>query len=237
MEELRRLEPGRDVTGGALELLGKGTGADPANELTNREKTLLVESLRPKWGLSELLRALGMARSSHQYQPEAMRSPDGDAEAREMVFAVFDANDGACGRRRTRDEPEARGHVVGERRIRRMMAEEGPGARGKAKPKRGHGSYEGEVSEHPGNKAGQDFEAGLPNFPWPADVTQFSIPAGRPCPSPVLDRLDGPVAGWTTSTSPDAEMANSMPGAAPDATTDRERRHLAIHSGCGCHYR
>lgn len=42
---------------------------------------------------------------------------------------------------------------------------------------------------------------------------------------------------WTTSTSPDAEMANSMPGAAPDATTDRERRHLAIHSGCGCHYR
>ena len=163
-EELRRLEPGRDVMEGALELLRKGAGADPANEPANREKTPPVESLRPKWGLSELLRALGIARSSHQYQPEAMRSPDGDAEARETVCAVFDANDGTYGRRRTRDEPEAQGHVVGERRIRRIMAEERPGARGKAKPKRGHGSYEGEVSEHPGNKVRRDFEAGLPNF-------------------------------------------------------------------------
>ena len=30
-------------------------------------------------------------------------------------------------------------------------------------------------------------------------------------------------------------MANSMPGAALDTTTDRERRHLVIHSDCGCH--
>ena len=117
------------------------------------------------------------------------------------------------------------------------MAEERLEARGKAKPKRGHGSYEGEVSEHPGNKVGQDFEAGLPNFLWPADVTQFSIPAGRLCLSPVLDCFDGAIAGWTTSTSPNAEMANSMPGAALDTTTDHERRHLVIHSDCGCHYR
>ncbi|SDC61290.1 hypothetical protein SAMN04487824_12721, partial [Parafannyhessea umbonata] len=31
-----------------------------------------------------------------------------------------------------------------------------------------------------------------------------------------------------TSTSPNAEMANSMPGAALDTTTDHERRHLVI---------
>ena len=201
VEELRRLELRRDVMEGALELLGKGAGADPANELTNREKTLLVESLRPKWGLSELLRALGMARSSHQYQLKAQ------------------------------------GHVVGERRIRRIMAEERLEARGKAKPKRGHGSYEGEVSEHPGNKVGQDFEAGLPNFLWLTDVTQLSIPAGKLYLSPVLDCFDGAIVSWTTSTSPNAEMANSMLRAALDTTTDHERRHLVIHSDCGCHYR
>ena len=237
VEELRRLELRRNVMEGALELLGKGAGADPANELTNREKTLLVEPLRPKRGLPELLRALGMARSSHQYQLKAMRSPDRDAEAREMVCAVFDANDGTYGRRRIHDELKAQGHVVGERRIRRIMAEERLEARGKAKPKRGHGSYEGEVSEHPGNKVRQDFEAGLPSFLWPADVTQLSIPAGKPCLSPVLDCFDGTIASRTTSTPPDAEMASSMPGAALDTTTDRERRHLAIHSDCGCHYR
>lgn len=32
-------------------------------------------------------------------------------------------------------------------------------------------------------------------------------------------------------------MADSMPGAALDTTTDHERRHLVIHSDRGCHYR
>ena len=32
-------------------------------------------------------------------------------------------------------------------------------------------------------------------------------------------------------------MANSMLRAALATTTDEERRHLVIHSDCGCHYR
>ena len=105
--ELEELELRRDIMEGALEVLGKGTGADPANELTNREKTLLVESPRPKWRLCRLLSALGMARSSYQYQQGALRAPDGDEEARRRISEVFDANDGIYGRRRVHDEPEA----------------------------------------------------------------------------------------------------------------------------------
>ena len=65
-----------------------------------------------------------------------------------------------------------------------------------------------------------------------------------PVPAPVElvlqvaeDLLDGAIAGWTTSTSPNAEMADSMPGAALDTTADHERRHLVIHPDRGCHYR
>jgi len=36
---------------GTGELLGKGKGAASENELTNREKMLLIDSLRPKWKL------------------------------------------------------------------------------------------------------------------------------------------------------------------------------------------
>ncbi|SDB99154.1 IS3 family transposase [Parafannyhessea umbonata] len=133
--------------------------------------------------------------------------------------------------------PRRGGETIGERRIARIMAEEGLEARGRTKPRRRHGSYAGEVTEHPGNKAGQDFAAGLPNFLWPADVTQFSIPAGKPCLSPVLDCFDGSIAGWTTSTSPNAEMANSMPEAAIRLTGPSERAHLIIHSDCGRHCR
>lgn len=86
------LELRRDIMEGALEILGKGTGADPANELTNREKTLLIESLRPKWRLRKLLSALGMARSSYQYQQGALRAPDRDEETRRRNSEAFDAN-------------------------------------------------------------------------------------------------------------------------------------------------
>jgi len=103
--------------------------------------------------------------------------------------------------------------------------------------KRRYNSYVGEVTEHPGNKVKQDFAAGLPNFLWLTDVTQFSIPAGKLYLSPVLDCFDGSIVSWTTSTSPNAEMANSMLMAALATTTDEERRHLVIHSDCGCHYR
>lgn len=235
--ELEELEPGRDIMEGALEVLGKGTGADPANELANREKTLLIESLRPKWRLCRLLSALGMARSSYQYQQGALRAPDRDEEARRRISEVFDANDGIYGRRRIHDEPEAGGETIGECRIARIMAEEGLEARGRTKPKRRHGSYAGEVTEHPGNKVRQDFAAGLPNFLWLTDVTQFSVPAGKPCLSPVLDCFDGSIVSWTTSTSPNAEMANSMLEAAIRLTEPGERARLIVRSDCGCHYR
>ena len=155
--ELEELELRRDIMEGALEVLGKGAGADPANELTNREKTLLIESLRPKWRLCKLLSALGMARSSYQYQQGALRAPDRGEEARRRISGVFDANDGIYGRRRIHDELKAGGETIGERRIARIMAEEGLEARGQDEAKaalqllrgRGHGT------------SGQQGQAGL----------------------------------------------------------------------------
>ena len=110
--------------------------------------------------------------------------------------------------------PRRGGETIGERRIARIMAEEGLEARGRTKPRRRYSSYAGEVTEHPGNKVRQDFAAGLPNFLWLTDVTQFSIPAGKLYLSPVLDCFDGSIVSWTTSTSPNAEMANPRPEAA-----------------------
>ncbi len=159
---------------------------------------------------------------------------DTDAlEARETACAVLDASDGTCGRRRTHDEPEARGRVVGGRGMRRMMAEGRPEARGRAKPKGGHGSCEGEVSERPGSKVRRGFEAGPPDFPWLTDVTQLSMPAGRLCLSPAPGCFGGAVVSRTTSTSPSAGMASSMLGAALDATAGRGRRRLVAHSDRG----
>ena len=242
LRELDELELKRKVMEGAIGLLGKGTGGDPANGLTNREKTILVDSLRAEGHtLTSLLRAVGMKKSSYYYQVGAMKV-DRDAEVRKLVVGIFDSNDGTYGRRRIRDEMAADPEVdavVGERRISRILKEENLVALGyeRRKKNRPYDSYEGEISEHPGNKVRQDFRAGLPNFLWLTDVTQFTIPAGKLYLSPVLDCFDGAIVSWTVSRSPNAEMANSMLRSALATATEEERGHLVIHSDCGCHYR
>ncbi len=74
----------------------------------------------------------------------------------------------------------------------------------------------------------------FPTSLWLSGVTQFEIPAGKLCLSPILDCFDGATVSWTLSTLPDADMANSMLGTVLAATKE-QRRHLVIHSDCSCH--
>ena len=231
----RELELRKAILEGTVELLGKDPGADP-NRLTNREKTLLVGSLRPSWALKDLLAGVGLGKSSYYYQVGAIAAGDKDPGLREQACAVFDASGETYGRRRVHDELAAGGSPAGERRIARIMREERLVARGR-KRRRGYGPSKGEISRHPGNKVGRDFRAGLPNFPWLTDVTQFGVPAGKVFLSPVLDCFDGTIVSWTASTSPNAEMANSMLRGALETVPDRQRRFLVLRSDCGCHYR
>lgn len=184
----RELELRKAILEGTVELLGKDPGGDP-NRLTNREKTLLVGSLRPSWALKDLLAGVELGKSSYYYQVGAIAVGDKDAELREQVRAVFDASDKTYGRRRVHDELAAGGSPAGERRIARIMREERLAARGR-KRRRGYGSYRG-VSRRPDNKVGRDFRAGPPNSPRLTDATQFGIPAGKVFLSPVLDCFDG----------------------------------------------
>ncbi len=230
-------EPRRDIMEGAVRILGKGQGADPQDELADKEKTALVDELRPGWRPSKPLPVPNMARSSCRYQQGALRAPDKGEGARRTIPEAFDANDGVYGRRRIHDELKGGGATVAGRRTARIMAEEGLGARSGTRPKRHCGSYAGEVAGHPGDKVERDFTAGLPNFLRPTDVTRFSTPAGRLCPSPVPDCFDGSTVSRTASVSPNAGMASSMLEAAIRLTGPGERARPVIRSDCGCHCR
>ena len=83
----------------------------------------------------------------------------------------------------------------------------------------------------------QDFTAGLPNFVWLTDVTQFLISADKLYFCSALDCFDGSIVSWTTSAFSNAETASSMLQAAIRLTRPSERAHLIIHSDCKCHYR
>lgn len=76
-----RLELQRAILEGTVEILGKDRSVDPGM-LTNREKTVLVESLRSAHRLGALLDAAGMAKSSCLYQKNALLRPDKHAALR-----------------------------------------------------------------------------------------------------------------------------------------------------------
>lgn len=231
-EQIKRLELRKAILEGAVELLGKGRGVDPGM-LTNREKALIANSLRPARRLNEILSELGMSRSSCQYQVEAMRRPGKHAGPRRRISEVFAAGDGRYGYRRIRLDPRSEGVRVSEKVVARLMRElDLVAERGK---KRKCSSCKGEISGAPENLVKRNFHADAPNALRFTGITEFRIPAGKVYLSPVVDRFDGMVVSWAMSTSPNAELANAVLDAAAATLSDGE--HPVGHADRGCHYR
>ena len=230
--DIDKLELRRAVPEGTVELLGKGQGADP-RMLTNREKTILVESLRPAHKLRDLLGMVGLAKSSHRYQMAAMAKPDKYADLRIRICEIFHEGRGCYGYRRIHSVLRVEGVTVSEKVACRIMAEEDLHAR--RPKKRRYSSYKGEISNAPENLVNRDFHADAPNILWLTDITEFSIPAGKVYLSPVIDCFDGKVVARTMSTSPNAGLVNTMLDDA--AATLGAGEHPVGHNDRGCHYR
>lgn len=230
--DIDKLELKRAVLEGTVELLGKGQGTDP-RMLANREKTILVESLRPAHKLKGLLDAVGLAKGSHRYQMAAMAKPDKYAELRMRICEIFHDSCGRYGYRRIHATLRSEGTTASEKVVCRIMAEED--LRACRPKKRRYSSYKGEISDAPENLVNRDFHADAPNEIWLTDITEFSIPAGKACLSPIIDCFDGKVVASTMSTSPNAGPVNTMLDDA--AATLKEGERPIGHNDRGCHYR
>ena len=122
--DIGRLGLRRAILEGTVELLGKDRSADP-KMLTNREKTVLVESLRPAHKLNVLLDAVGMAKSGYRYQRSALARPDKYANLRIRIAEIFHESDGRYGCRRAHAALKAEEVVVSEKVVCRIMKEAG----------------------------------------------------------------------------------------------------------------
>ncbi len=123
--------------------------------------------------------------------------------------------------------------TIRQRHRRGVMKEEGLIAKRSRKCE--YSSCKGEISEAPENLVKRDFHADGPNPLWLADITEFAIPAGKVYPSPVIDCFDGMCVAWPQSTSPNAELVNTMLDAATSKLSGGESP--ISHSDRGCHYR
>lgn len=146
---------------------------------------------------------------------------------------MFHGSDGRYGCRRVHAALKSEEVVESEKVVRRIMKEGGLIA--KRPGKRKYGSCKGEIGEAPENIVKRDFHADGPNRLWLTDITEFSIPAGKACLSPMIDCLDGMCVAWTQSASPNAELVNSMLDAAASKLSEGE--HPVSQSDRGRHYR
>ena len=171
--------------------------------MSNREKTLVIDRLRPagKWSLRELTSSLGISKSSYEYQHTAIARPDRLAALRALVRRVFtDDAEGARGYRfetarlRELDEPVR----ASEKVVLRIMREEGLVPRWMRRKRRPYSSYAGEPTPAPPNLVRRDFRSALPNFLWLTDITEFRLPDDprKVYLSPAVDLFDGDVAAF-----------------------------------------
>ncbi len=230
---LHRLQLEHDILRRANELLKKELGVD-LKCLSNREKTLLVDALRTKYTLPELLALLGLARSSYFYHRVQIGTPDKYAEVRRTIADIFSLNYRCYGYRRIHSALSRNGTRISENVVRRLMSEQQlvPFSG----PRRRYNAYRGEVSPAPENRIERDFTAAQPNEKWLTDLTEFSLPSGKVYLSPIIDCFDGLVVSWTIGTRPDADLVNVMLDEAVCTLNEKEHRPT-IHSDRGAHYR
>ena len=91
-EELRRqvyqLQLEKDVLEKAAEIIKKDQGIN-LKTLTNKEKAIVIGTLREKYLLKELLSVFNMSKSSYFYQVNAINKPDKYIKHRELIRLSF----------------------------------------------------------------------------------------------------------------------------------------------------
>ena len=217
----------------------KADGWDPAS-ISNRSKCELGERLRRETALPlrSITAFLRISKSSYEYwRPRVLAGePDRDADIRASVVRVFREGSGAWGYRTVWAHLRREGVRASEKRVRRVMREEGLEVVYNRKRRRGYSSYVGEVSKAPANLVGRRFRAPAPNRLWLTDITEFRLPTGEKVYlSPVIDCFDGMPVAWSVGLHPDARLANSSLLKA--CATRPEGARTLIHSDRGGHYR
>lgn len=221
-----------DILKETINVLKKDPGIDQT-ALSNREKAVIIDALKTKYSLPNLLKKLHMAKSSYYYQKKVLTQSDKYFSLRIHVKELFTQNKNRYGYRRIYALLRRDGIVVSEKIVRRIMQEENLVVKVKKTAK--YNSYAGEVTPAVPNVIERDFSAEMPNRKWLTDITEFAIPAGKVYLSQIVDCYDGLLVAWKIGLSPDATLVNTMLDDAISQLPAGEKP--IVHSDRGVHYR
>ena len=112
--DVYKLQLERDVLEKAGDILKKEEGIN-LDQLTNREKVFLIDALRNKYKLKELLPVLKLSKSSYCYQVQCIKSKDKYKELRQQIKELFMCNKEIYGYRRIHCLLRKDGIIVSEK--------------------------------------------------------------------------------------------------------------------------
>ncbi len=168
----------------------------------------MIDTLRNKYRLNELLSCLKLSKSSYTYQIQSINREDKYRELRTKIKELFVNNKERYGYRRIHCLLRNNGIIVSEKVIRRIMKDEQLIV--KTSKRRKYNSYKCEINTEIDNVINRQVSADMPNQKWLTDMTEFRISAGKVYLSLIVDCFDGMVVSWAIGSSPNAELVNSM---------------------------
>ncbi len=127
----------------------KSTGIDQT-ALKNREKAVIIDALKSKYPLPDLLKRIGLSKSSYYYQEAVKKQPNKYSDIRNRIRQFFHENKQRYGYRRIYGLLKREELTVSEKVVRRIMREEGLIV--SCKRRRKYNSYQGEISPSVPNK-------------------------------------------------------------------------------------
>ena len=200
-----------------LEGLGGVGGAKPRQKY---EAILQTKKEFPEAGLTDLLSAAGLGKSTYYYEAKRRDFDAKNAGLIDGIREIFDSSKGRYGVRRVAAELRSLGVAVNHKKVQRLMARLGLSAKRKAVH---YNSYKGNVGKVADDliiveyvrKDGQihhksDFSCSGPNQKWTTDVSQFSFPWGKCYLSPIKDMYDGRIVAYDLSLHADMSQAKRM---------------------------
>ena len=232
MAKVKELEFENDILKETIKILKKDQGIDLLM-LKNKEKTMIVDTLRSKYSLSKLLEKMHISKSSYCYQHKHLYSTNKYEPIKEKIIELFNENSERYGYRRIQALLRKDNIQISEKIVRKIMKENNLIV--KTKKTKKYNSYQGEISKAVDNFLNRNFHAERPNEKMLTDITEFSIPAGKVYLSPIIDCFDGMVTTWNVSTKPDADLVNQMLDTYYFSLANGEKP--LIHSDRGAHYR
>ena len=231
-KEHQKLEMENKILKKANEILKKEIGTD-FNNLSNKEKTIIVSALKSDYKTTEILPILNLKKSTYYYEIRRLNK-DKYKDIRIYIKTIFNSNYKCYGYRRMKKALLVEyGLIISEKVIIRLMREEKlfvyiP------KSKKKYSSYEGEISPEVPNIINRDFKVLKPHEKALTDITEFGMCDGKVYLSPLIDCYDGLPITWTIGKSPNSNLTNTM---LLQAQKIIGNKNIIIHSDRGFHYR